>query len=95
VDSQAVVGRLHGLPVVTDPSIPTTGGAANNEDPIIVARFDDLILWEGGVRGRVLPQTKAMTLTVLIQLYGYLAFTAARFPASVVEVTGLTAPDWT
>ena len=39
-------------------------------------------------------QVTATTLTVLLQIYSYLAFTAARYPASVVEITGLTAPTF-
>jgi hypothetical protein len=31
---------------------------------------------------------------VLLQLYGYLAFSAARYPQSVVEITGLAAPTF-
>jgi hypothetical protein len=33
-------------------------------------------------------------LTVLLQVFSYVCFTAARFPQSVVEMTGLAAPDW-
>ena len=33
-------------------------------------------------------------VTVLLQLFGYVAFSAARYPQSVVEITGLTAPAW-
>jgi len=29
-----------------------------------------------------------------LQLFGYLAFSAARYPQSIVEITGLTAPAW-
>ena len=47
-----------------------------------------------GIRARVLPETKAQNLTVLLQLYGYLAFSAARYPQSIVELTGLTTPRW-
>jgi HK97 family phage major capsid protein len=94
VASQQVVGQMHGLPVVTDPNIPVTQGTGNNEDPVFVVRASDLVLWEGGIRARVLPETKATTLTVLLQIYSYLAFTAARYPASVVEITGLTAPTF-
>lgn len=54
----------------------------------------DIVLWESGVRARVLPETKAQNLTVLLQIYGYLAFSAARYPASIVEITGLAAPSW-
>lgn len=57
-------------------------------------RASDVVLWESGIRARVLPETKAQNLTVLLQLYGYLAFSAARYPASIVEITGLTAPAW-
>ena len=85
---------MHGLPVVTDPNIPTNLGTSSNEDVIFVMRASDLVLWEDGIRARVLPETEATTLTVLIQIYSYLAFTAARYPASVVEITGLAAPTW-
>jgi HK97 family phage major capsid protein len=92
VDSQQVVGQMHGLPVVTDPNLPVNLGAGTNEDPILVLRASDIVLWESGIRARVLPEVKAMNLTVLLQIYNYLAFSAARYPASVVEITGLTAP---
>lgn len=91
VDSQQVVGQMHGLPVVTDPNLPTDGGTGD-EDPIYVLRASDLILWESGVRARVLPEVQAANLTVMLQIYNYLAFSAGRYPQSVVEITGLTAP---
>lgn len=94
VASQQVVGQMHGLPVVTDPNVPTTLGAApnNDEDIIIVTRASDLILWESGIRARVLPEIKADTLTVLLQIYGYLAFTAERYPQSTAVIAGLRQP---
>jgi hypothetical protein len=39
------------------------------EDVIYVLRASDLILWESGIRARVLPETKASNLTVLLQIY--------------------------
>lgn len=96
VASQQVVGSVQGLPVVTDPNISITSGdeygSYGYEDVIYVLRASDLILWEGSVRARVLPEVKAQTLTVLLQVYAYLAFTAARYPASVVTITGLGTP---
>lgn len=95
VDSQQIVGQMHGLPVVTDPNVTVTHGAGTgvgNEDVIYVLRSSDLLLFESGVRSRVLPEVKASTLTVVIQLYGYLAFTAARFAQSVVIVEGGLVP---
>ena len=97
VASQQVVGQMHGLPVVTDPNISTTAGAgtaAGTNDNIYVLRASDLVLWESGIRARVLPETKAQNLTVLLQIYNYLAFSAGRYPQSVVEITGLTAPTF-
>jgi HK97 family phage major capsid protein len=98
VASQQVVGSVQGLPVVTDPNITTISGieyqSYGDEDVIYVLRASDLILWESGIRARVLPETKAANLTVLLQIFSYLAFSAARYPASVVTVTGLSQPVW-
>jgi HK97 family phage major capsid protein len=99
VASQQVVGQMHGLPVVTDPNITVTDGGGGSgtggtDDVIYVLRASDVVLWESGVRARVLPETKAANLTVLLQIYNYLAFSAARYPQSVAVITGLTAPTW-
>lgn len=96
VASQRVVGEMHGLPVVTDPTLPITLGAGTNEDVIHVLRVSDLALFESSLRTRALVETRAERLTVLLQVYGYLAFTAGRFPQSVAEVSGtaLTAPTF-
>lgn len=88
VASQQVVGQMHGLPVVTDPNLPTNLGAGTNQDPVLVMKADDLYLWESGIRSRVLPEVGSSTLTVRLQVYGYLAFTAERYPASVSLITG-------
>lgn len=88
VTSQQVVGNMHGLPVVTDPNMPTTLGASTNEDVIHVLRAEDLVLYESSIKSRVLPDVGSGTLTVRLQVYGYLAFTAERFPQSVVEIGG-------
>lgn len=96
VVSEQVVGSVQGLPVVTDPSIPTLLGAGTNEDRIVVMRASDLYLWEGGIRTRVLPEIGSGNLTVRLQVYSYLAFTAERQPKSisVISGTGLTAPTF-
>jgi len=96
VAAEQVVGSMHGLPVVTDPSMPTTLGAGTNEDVVHVLRASDLLLFESGIRSRVLPDVGSGNLTVRLQVYGYLSFTAARYPASVVEIggSGLAAPSF-
>ncbi|MCX4573086.1 phage major capsid protein [Streptomyces sp. NBC_01571] len=96
VAAEQVVGQMHGLPVVTDPSMPTTLGAGTNEDVIHIVRASDLLLFESGIRSRVLPDVGSGNLTVRLQVYGYLAFTAGRYPTSVVELggSGLAAPSF-
>ncbi|MGW0764656.1 phage major capsid protein [Streptomyces sp. NPDC002676] len=96
VAAEQVVGQMHGLPVVTDPSMPTTLGAGTNEDVIHIVRASDLLLFESGIRSRVLPDVGSGNLTVRLQVYGYLSFTAARYPASVVEIggSGLVSPSF-
>jgi len=96
VAAEQVVGQMHGLPVVTDPNLPTTLGTGTNEDVILVMRASDLLLWESGIRSRVLPDVGSGTLTTRLQVYGYLAFSAARYPKSVVEIggAGLVAPTF-
>ena len=89
------VGSMHGLPVYLDPNIPTTLGGGT-EDAIIVARFADAFLWEGVPRTRVLPEVLSSTLTVRLQLFNYVAFTAGRYPKATSKVTGtgLAAPSF-
>ncbi len=97
VASQQVVGHMHGLPVITDPNFATTYGSetpTGTEDVIIVARTSDIVLWESGIRARVLPEPKAQNLEIILQVYSYLAHTAARYPASICTVTGLTPPSF-
>jgi hypothetical protein len=91
-----VVGRALGLPILTDANVATTlgsGSPTGNEDPIYVLRAQDVVLYESGVRARVLPEPLAQSLAVLIQLYSYCAL-AVRYPASIVEITGLPAPTF-
>lgn len=79
-----------------DPITTTAGpeSPVGTEDPVYVMRASDVVLSESGIRARVLPETKAQNLTVLLQIYGYLAFSSGRYPQSVVEITGLTAPTF-
>ncbi|MFC9966329.1 phage major capsid protein [Nocardia ignorata] len=96
VGSEQIVGSMHGLPVVTDPSIPTNLGAGTNEDVVLIMRASDILLYESGIRTRVLPEVGSGTLTTRLQVFGYMAFTAGRYPKSVVEIggVGLVAPTF-
>jgi HK97 family phage major capsid protein len=94
--AEGFVGYFLGLPVYLDPSIITNNGAGTNEDIVYLGRFSDAMLFEGTPRTRVLFEVLSQTLTARFQLYNYVAFTAAGFPAGigVMSGTGLVAPTF-
>ena len=57
-------------------------------------RSQDSALWESGIRARVLPEPKASTLGVILQIYSYFAFSAGRHPESICTIAGLTPPTF-
>lgn len=93
---ERVVGTLLGIPVITDPNMPTNLGAGTNEDVIVVMDANEVFLYESAPRTRVLPEVGSGTLTVRLQVYGYFAFTAGRYTAAIATVggTGLVAPTF-
>jgi HK97 family phage major capsid protein len=95
--AEGAMGTMQGLPVFLDANIPTNFGAGTNEDKIIVARFDDDLLFESsaptvGVYEGVL----SANLQVRLLVWGYFAFTFARYPKSnsIISGTGLVAPTF-
>jgi HK97 family phage major capsid protein len=96
VRAEGSVGSLQGLPVYTDANIPINLGSGTNEDRILLARFDDLYLYEGDIRSRVLFETDADTLSVRLQIWEYAALLATRYPKSigVISGTGLVTPTF-
>lgn len=82
-------GILQALPVITDASIPTAVGTGP-EDQVIIARFSDHLLWEDSAHPAQLrfEQTLGANLTVKLVAYGYIAFTAARFPKATAIIGG-------
>jgi len=83
--------RLNGLPVYADANIPSFG--TTTEDSAIVADLQEVFVYEGTPVQRVVPQTLAGSLLVLLQMYSYVA-TLVRYPKAVVQIsgTGLTTP---
>jgi hypothetical protein len=76
-------------------NVPANLGAGSNEDRIIVAKWDELYLFEGTPRIRVLQEVLSGTLQVRFQIYNYAAFIGNRRPkaVSVISGTGLIAPS--
>jgi HK97 family phage major capsid protein len=99
--AQGYAGELYGLPVIKDANIPTTcvtgavtGGTG---DVIAVVKEDDLVLYEGTVRLRAMPEILSGSLQVRFQLYCYSAFIPNRFAPSTSIITGtsgLAAPGF-
>lgn len=89
-------GVLQGLPFVLDPNMPINLGAGVNEDRVIATLSTDHVLFEGALRTRALPEVLSGTLTVRLQVYAYVAFTAERYPGgtSVIAGTGLVTPTF-
>lgn len=91
------VGRLHGLPVFIDANVPSN--FHTDEDVIIVCASQIVHLWENE-DGRpvtvAFEQQAGTSLQVQLVAYGYLAFTAGRYPAAtgIVDGAGLTTPDF-
>ena len=65
--------------------VPGSGGAAGNAaifTPMIAAVADDLYLWEGSLRSRVLSEVLSGTLQVRFQVYAYVASMPNRYQNS-------------
>ena len=88
--SAVPVGWILGIPVITDANVPQAVGTAS-EDQVIIARWEDLLLWENGDGAPFqlrFEQTLGNQLTVKLVAYNYAAFTAARYPTAVGIVGG-------
>jgi HK97 family phage major capsid protein len=91
--AEGPVGDFLGIPVVLDASVPVDQGSGT-DDVLFLLRPDDYLLYESSIRTRTLPEIKSNTLQVVVQCYGYTAFSAERYPKSTYKVTGLTAPTF-
>lgn len=96
--AEGLAGVIRGinLPVFLDPNIPANLGAGTNEDRIIVARPEDVILYESSPKAEAFRETKAKEAQVVFRLYAYLALMSERAPKaiSVISGTGLVQPTF-
>lgn len=92
----ATGGRMLGLNVWQDANIPSNLGTGANQDALIITKTDDIYLYETPVISRALSQTLGAQMTIVCQLYSYMAYTAARYPTGIAYVTGaiLVPPTW-
>jgi HK97 family phage major capsid protein len=96
VVSAGRVGVMQGLPVYTDPNLPTNLGAGTNQDPVLLMRERDVIFYESAPRAEASIQPGFNTLTVNLRFFRYVALHASRFPKSVAVLNGvgLVAPTF-
>lgn len=92
--AQNAMGQLSVWNAIGDANVPTNLGAGSNESRIFLAAWDELFLFEGTPRTRVLTEVLSGTLQVRVQLYNYVATLPQRRPAaiSVISGTGLISP---
>ena len=86
------------LPVIVDNNIAINRGAGTNEDEVYVGDKNEFHLWEDPAAPVFIraEQPKAGNLGILLVLYGYYAFTHARYAhAQKIGGTGLITPTWT
>lgn len=83
-----IVGKLYGIPVVTDANVATTLGAGNNQDAIYAVRLSDHVMFESPLRTRVMSEVGSANLLVRMQLFGYASYFAGRFPKGTAAITG-------
>lgn len=98
VGEEAIVGNIHGIPVLLSHAVPTTHdvGESETHDQIVVCRTDELWLYEDVVQTKMFESVGSGTLTVRLQVYGYYAFMSERRPDSIAVIsgTGLDAPTF-
>jgi HK97 family phage major capsid protein len=96
VISAGRVGVMQGLPVYTDPNLPTNLGAGTNQDPVLLMRERDIIFYESVPRAEASIQPGFMNLSVNLRFFRYVAIHAQRFPKSIAVLNGvgLVAPTF-
>jgi tRNA A-37 threonylcarbamoyl transferase component Bud32 len=77
--------NLGGIPVYKDANIPLVG--TTTQDQAVVADLSQVFVFEGPQNPRVLPQTLAGTLQVILQTFSYAA-ALPLYPAAVTSING-------
>jgi hypothetical protein len=86
--AQNSMGQIGPWNAIGDANIPNNLGGGSNETRVILAAWDELFLFEGTVRTRVLQEVLSGTLQVRIQLYNYVANIPNRRPTAISVISG-------
>ena len=99
MDAATPAGWMASLPVYIDETIPKTLGPSTSEDRIIVAQFEQSLLFldPNGPRDFVWDAPLSASAGIRLQVLTYFAFSAGRQPGavSVLSGSGLVAPTFT
>jgi HK97 family phage major capsid protein len=99
MDAVTPAGYMASLPVYVDETLPKTLGASTSEDRIVVAQFEESLLFldPNGPRDFVWDAPLSATAGIRLQVLTYFAFSAGRQPGavSVISGSGLIAPTFT
>ena len=97
-DGVKIAGTLAGVPVILDASIATNLGAGTNEDRIYGITATEAYLWEDSSAPLFIraEQPAAASLGVLFVVYGYFAYTWARYASAHGKIggSGLATPTF-
>lgn len=85
---QTQVGTMLGLPVYTDPNVPTNKGAGTNQDEVYIFCRNDLWLYESAMQTASFEATYADQASVLFRVLGFLSFIPNRYPKAVAVLGG-------
>ena len=85
------VGTMLGVPVIVDANVVTTLGTSTNQDEVYVLSASESHLWEDAnaplfIRTDVGPSIKSLGVDLVV--YGYSAFTHARYSGASQRITG-------
>jgi HK97 family phage major capsid protein len=88
VAASGFVGTIQGVDVYVSSLVPTNLGTGTNQDPVLVFRPEDSILFEGAPRAEVFRETYANQGSVLVRMYNYVALATERYNKSVAVING-------
>jgi HK97 family phage major capsid protein len=80
VSAAGKVGRIAGVDVFVDPSIPVNLGTGGNQDVALMFVREDPWLWQSPIVAEALEQPYAANMSVLLRVYSYSASIPNRQP---------------
>jgi len=89
-----LVGNVLGVPTYVDANIPTNLGAGSDQDVVLMAPMDDLMLWESPIQAETFDQPFSGSMGIYFRIFNYSSLQPSRYLASLGQIqgTGLKTP---